>query len=396
MPIGEHQTEAMGLFDFLNRHRNKILLAGGAAGTVMVINKIMAKYERQWETSSSRGFVHEARKKEIHFENIISECNQLCQRMAPKIIARLQELLDDSKLIEDLKTKRSEDKLVQDKVELWKSLKVKILTRLLSEIYCTCILVCYMRVQMSVIGGQVYAKSAADNTASSSSAAVADLTHMKTYTKYYAFLGSFYDQRFDCLIQPIEETVEETLRGYSIDYKISIQDFRVILDKIKRSMSFHLSSPTSKTKVFFLDAEKLSTIDLSSVCPDSGPLTHEEDDMLRLMLAETQDIFESEDFKHVLESSIEVGYAILLDNLLGAFIKMESKLNGKTTESGDATNFSNPNSIQVPLVKLLPQIRNNYLQRKEADQRTVVNHLLCLDVLNCFAANVYEAFCKPK
>jgi hypothetical protein len=383
----------MGLFDFLNRHRNKILLVGGAAGTVLVINKILAKYEKQWESSSSRGFVHEARKKEIHFENIISECNQLCQRMTPKIIARLQELLDDSKLIEDLVSKRAQDKNIQDKVEIWKSLKVKILTRLLSEIYCTCILVCYMRVQMSVIGGQVFAKNVADNNAGSSSAVVADLAHMKTYTKYYAFLGSFYDQRFDCLIQPIESSVEETLRGYSIDYKISINDFRVILDKIKRSMSFHLSSPTSKTKVFFLDADKLSTFDLSSICPDSGPLTSEEEQMLRSMLAETQDILESEDFKHVLESSIEVGYAILLDNLLGAFIKMESKLNGKTETT---TNFSNPNSIQVPLVKLLPQIRNQYLQRKESDQKTLVNHLLCLDVLNCFAANVYEAFCMPK
>lgn len=382
----------MGLFDFLNRHRNKILLAGGAVGTVMVINKILAKYEKQWETSSSRGFVHEARKKEIHFENIINECNQLCQRMSPKIIARLQELLDDSKLIEDLANKR-QDKNIQDKVETWKLLKVKILTRLLSEIYCTSILVCYMRVQMSVIGGQVFAKNSSANMDGPSSAAVADLTHMKAYTKYYGFLGSFYDQRFDCLIQPIEDAVEETLRGYSIDYKISIQDFRVILDKIKRSMSFHLNSPNSKTKVFFLDAEKLSTVDLTSVCPDSGPLTGEEEQMLRSMLAETQDILESDDFKHVLESSIELSYAILLDNLLDAFIKMETKLNGK---GENVSKFSNPNSIQVPLVKLLPQIRNNCLKRKETDQKVLVNHLLCLDVLNCFAANVYEAFCVPR
>jgi len=386
----------MGLMDFMNRHRNKILLVGGAAGALLVINKVLAKYEKQWETSSSRGFVHEARKKEIHFENIINECNQLCQRMSPKIIARLQELLDDSKLIEDLAAKR-QDKKIQEKVEIWRALKVKILTRLLSEIYCTCILVCYMRVQMSVIGGQVFAKNALSaTTAASSSAAVADLSHMKTYTKYYAFLGSFYDQRFDCLIQPIEEVVEETLRGYSIDYKISIQDFRVILDKIKRSMSFHLSSPTSKTKVFFLDAENIATTDLASTCPDSGPLSESEEEMLRLMLSETQDILESEDFKQVLESSIEVGYAILLDNLLGAFIKLETKLSEKGAQNGSTTMMTNPNNIQVPLVKLLPHIRNNYLKRKESDQKVLVNHLLSLDVLNCFAANVYEAFCVPK
>lgn len=385
----------MGLFDFLNRHRNKILLVGGAAGAVVVINKILAKYEKQWETSSSRGFVHEARKKEIHFENITSECNQLCQRMSSKVIARLQELLDDSKLIEDL-TAKKQNKNIQDKVEIWKSLKVKILTRLLSEIYCTSILVCYMKVQMSIIGGQVFAKNVSEaNTAGPSSAAVADLASMKTYTKYYAFLGSFYDQRFDCLIHPIEEAVEETLKGYSIDYKISIEDFQVILDKIKRSMSFHLSGPTSKTKVFFLDAERISSVDLETVCPDSGPLTSDEEQMLRSMLAETQDILESEDFKDVLESSIEIGYKVLLDNLLNAFLKMESKLNIKD-EHGNKTMMTNPNNVQVPLVKLLPHIRSSYLKRTESDHRVLTNHLLCLDVLNCFAANVYEAFCILK
>lgn len=380
----------MGLFDFLSRHRNKFLVAGGAVGTVVIINKVLASYEKQWQTSSSRGFVHEARKKEIHFENLINECNEICKRMSPKIINRLQELLDDTKLIEALSSKR-QDKNTQTKVELWKSLKVKILTRLLSEIYCTCILVCYMRVQMSVTGGQVYARSIQNDNGSSSASSV-DSTHMKAYTKYIALLGSFYDQRFDCLIQPIEQAVEETLAGYNIDYKISIQDFKVILEKIKRSVSFFLSGPTSKTRVFFLEADKLSTVDLASVCPGSGPLTESDEQMLRSMLAETQDILESEDFKQVLESSIEVGYAILLDTLLGAFIKMEAKLRRGEEGSG----FSNPNSIQVPLVKILPQIRDSYLKRAESEQKVLVNHLLCLDVLNCFAANVYEAFCIPK
>lgn len=382
----------MTLFDFLKRHRNKLLVVGGAAGAIVVMNKILANYEKRWESSSSRNFVHEARKREIHFENIINECNQLCQRMSPKIIKRLEELLDDANLVEELTSKRKE-KNVNDKVEIWKSIKVKILTRLLGEIYCTCILVCYMRVQMSVIGGQVFAKSMTNDNSGSSSASVADLTHMKAYTRYIALLGAFYDQKFDYLIQPVEDAVQETLQGYKIDYNISIQDFKVILEKIKRSISFYLSSPDSKSRVFFLDAENLPALDISSACPDTGTMTEQDEQMLRGMLAETQDILESDDFKQVLESSIEVGYAILLDNLLEAFIKLDNKFNKGKSES---SSFSNPNSIQVPLIKLLPQIRNSYLKRDETEQKALVNHLLCLDVLNCFAANVYEAFCVPK
>lgn len=380
----------MGIFEFINRHRNKFLIAGGAVGTVMIINRVLAGYEKQWQNSSSRGFVHEVRKKEIHFENMINECNQICQRMYPKIIKRLQEILDDEQLIQELAATRSE-KSTMSKVEIWKLLKVKILTRLLSEIYCTCIMVCCMRVQMSVAGGQVFAKNVAADNSGPSSASVADLTHMKAYTKYVALLGSFYDHRLDQWIERIEQAVEEALQGYSLDYKIGIKDFRLILDKIKRSISFFLATPNSVAEMLFLKANELSEMDLTSACPDSGSLGEEDEKMLRGMLAETQDIFESDDFKKVLESSIEVGYATLLDFLLGAFIRMEGKVN-----STEGPEFSNPNNIQVPLVKVLPQIRSSLKKRTDADQRQLVNHLLSLDVLNCFAANVYEAFCVPR
>lgn len=253
-------------------------------------------------------------------------------------------------------------------------------------------MVCCMRVQMSVAGGQVFVKSLASESASSSSASVADLSHMKAYTRYIGLLGKFYDQRLDYLIQQIEQAVDDALKGYSLDFKIGIQDFKVLLDKIKSSVSFFLASPTSITKVLMLEPDELSKIDLSSVCPDSGPLSESDEQMLRQMLNETQDILESADFKHVLESSIEVGYAILLDFLLGAFIRMEGKLNDGDEKGG----FSNPNTIQVPLVKILPEIRNSFHKRNDSDQKILVNHLLSLDVLNCFAANVYEAFCVPK
>lgn len=382
----------MGLIDFINRHRNKFLVAGGAIGTVVIINKILYNYEKQWQTSSSRGFVHEARKKEIHFENMINECNQICQRMYPKVVSRLQTILDDTQLLDNLKSKRNESD-IQTKIEIWKSLKVKILTRLLSEIYCTCMMVCCLRVQMSVAGGQVFAKSVATDSSGSSSASVAELTHMKAYTRYIAILGSFYDRRLDHLIQQIEQAVDEALQGYNLDYSIGIQDFKTILEKIQNSISFFLASPTSITKLLFFDADELAQLDLAAICPDSGALGEADEIMLRGMLSETQDILESADFKHVLETSIELGYKILLDFLLDAFITIEGKLHGKNkTDSG----FSNPNIIKVPLVKILPEIRNSYRGRNESTQKALVNHLLSLDVLNCFAANVYEAFCVPK
>jgi len=71
-----------------------------------------------------------------------------------------------------------------------------------------------------------------------------------------------------------------------------------------------------------------------------------------------------------------------------------------STPQGEETltkeNFSNPHAARIPLAKLLPALRSAINDRKKPDEQLVlVRHLLCLDVLNCFAANIYEAFCEP-
>lgn len=361
--------------DFLKRHKTKLALAGGAIGSLYIINKVLSSYEKQWEKSSSRGFVHEARKKEIQFENIITHCNEICTNISPKLMAQMRKELNVSSLIERL----GDDTLSNsEKLEIWKSLRLKLLSQLLGEIYSTCILTCYLRVQMSVIGGQLF-------FANITSPVGTDNT--KAYNKYVALVGSHHGEKYNTLIQPIMDAVEDALNGFDLRSKVTLQDFKIIFGKVKQSMSFFLSSPTSKTKVFFLHTDKLSSIDVSN---SAEPLNEKEETMLRQMLGETQDILESDDFQCVLESSLEVGYSILEDLLVGAFIKMESKLSGKVD------GFSNPNSIQIPLIRILPEINSAITSRTQMEERALVNHLLCLDVLNCFAANVYEAFCQPR
>lgn len=311
------------------------------------------------------------------------------------MINRLQELMGDAHLVENLIKSKKGNQSEEKKIEAWDALRSNIFTKLLSELYCNCILVCYMRVQMSIVGAQVYVQTVnyayQQNLQSVPSSNQAEVSHMRAYTKYHALLGSFYEQRLDCLTRPLEQIIRETLREYKIDYSISMHDIKEIFNKVKLNFSKFLVDPDSKAKVLFLDIEDLSTVDLLSVCPDSGTLTNKEEEVLRNLLAETQDILESDDFKHVLESSIDVGYAVLLDTIIfDAFIKLESNTDG------DSQSSFQPNGIQIPMVKLLPQIRSNYSARTEANKKAMVNHLLCLDVLNCFASNVYEAFSVPK
>lgn len=378
----------MGLWEFAKRHKNKFLIIGGATGAVFAINKILASYEKQWQTSSSRGFVHEARKKEIHFENIIDECNQICHNLTPVILKKLKQNLNDENIINDLESKKEEHD-ISTKKELWKTLKVKIITRLVSEIYCTCILVCSLRVQMSVVGGHLYTKKNADVASGSSSASVAELTHMKVYQKYIELLTTIHSEKINNRIEPVEAAVEEAMKSYSIEKEISMQDFKTVLDKIKQSMSILLACPESKNKLIF-NSDALSTLDFSSTSCRTT-LTEDEEATLKKMLDETQDIFENEEFKTVLDVAVNVGFESLLDSILDIFIQLDGK--NTTSNTNSKNHFKNPNASKVLLVKLLPKLRNILLKRKEHDEKAFVNQLLCLDVLNCFASNVYDAFC---
>lgn len=256
---------------------------------------------------------------------------------------------------------------------------------------------------MSVIGGFIFASKNTDSSGGPSSATVAELTNLRIYQKYIELLTIIQTERFDNLIQPIEDAVQDSMKEYTIDCEISIQDFKIILEKIQKSMSFLLLSDESKMKILF-DAKTLTSSDLSKT--QSGiSLSKREENTLKSMLDETQDILEGQDFRKVLEASIDVGYAVLLDSLLETFMVMEtntpkaSSSQHNTTASNTAastsSDFSNPNAIKIRLAKIIPQIRKTVINKTETQQKELVNHLLCLDVLNCFAANIYEAFCAP-
>jgi len=150
-------------------------------------------------------------------------------------------------------------------------------------------------------------------------------------------------------------------------------------------MAFNLCGSNSNASRFLLNPNKL-------LVNENGHnlITGKDADLLQRMLNETQDILESDDFKRVIDSGIDIGFAILMDTILGCFVRIEDEKCGQTKENG----FANPHSIRVPLAKLLPKIWLSLQERRKPDDKLVlVRHLICLDVLNCFAANIYEAFC---
>lgn len=136
---------------------------------------------------------------------------------------------------------------------------------------------------------------------------------------------------------------------------------------------------------------------------------------------ETQDLLEQEDFMKTLSQCVEVGFSYLNDQMVSSFspdiihgstsgpsslssdsstgtsqdatVSSSPLLNGIMESSTSGISFTNPHTVQVPLVHLIPRMRQVLYMRDESHNNSLVRQLLCLDILNCYSANVYEAFC---
>lgn len=219
--------------------------------------------------------------------------------------------------------------------------------------------------------------------------------------KYLSLLNKFYQDGIPEIIKPVQESVQHALERFKLDDKLAISDLKTIFDQVKQSMSFSLAGSNSHASRYLIKAEDIEKmadqIDDDNDTTSLAQFSNDEKRILSKMMTETQDILESDDFRRVLDSAIEIGFGLVLDQILiTCFVKNSSDgLSG-----GDSNQFVNPSSVQVPLAKLLPSMKtvfdeNRKSRTDQSENLNLVRHLLCLDILNCFAANIYEAFCEP-
>ena len=188
----------------------------------------------------------------------------------------------------------------------------------------------------------------------------------------------------------------------------------------------------------------LSSKSLNEGCGSSHQmkLSGKDREALERLMNETQDLLEQDDFMRTLNQCIEVGFSYLNDQMVSCFTSndpmvpcftstvsppadiMNGSVSGPSSLSSDNSNsgglasqdanvssgplvngnlessmstsglsFTNPNTVHVPLVHLIPKMRQVLYMRDESHNNSLVRQLLCLDILNCYSANVYEAFC---
>jgi hypothetical protein len=214
-------------WDLLKRNRTKVLLSCGAIGGLVLLNRYLNSWQNEWQKSSSRDFVSEVKKKEIHFENTIETCNSTAISLSLNIIKILDNSLSAESILQQIKD-NCDSKLNESKIQLWNKLKIRIFTRIISEVYCIVLFVVYLRVQLSILSGYIYV----DNCRLNGTQLVSNSNSTNVQNKYLSFLQNFYSEGIQLMIEPIMSSVENAMTSISLKDQIVLQDLKNVFDKV--------------------------------------------------------------------------------------------------------------------------------------------------------------------
>lgn len=195
-------------------------MVGGAIGGMVYLNRVLSSVERNWEKSASKDFVADVRRKDTHFENTMRTCNAMCSDLVPKIFADLDIQLDAQPILDQLTLVKSNP---GSQIDTWKELSVLIFTRAVSEIYCICFFVCYLRVQLLVIAGYIYADSCQESGSN---------INLNIQHKYMSMLNTFYVDGISEIVQLVREAVGAVIKDQSLKKGLTTFDVKDIFDQV--------------------------------------------------------------------------------------------------------------------------------------------------------------------
>jgi len=360
------------IWSFVKRHRRKFYVAGAVVGGLVLLKRYTQRKMREWEENEMAD-CFERLKREQHFESTQKTCKVTAVGLMSNLHDRLVVLANCEAIREVLETKPL------NKLELWEELKSLSFARIVAGTYGCCLLVTILNVQLNIIGGYMYLDAASsvalEGVPSCSPKANAP---PQVQQKYLNLLERFLGPGLKTMLDSIHAATMRCVGKIPLTEKLTISSVQAILSEIRKE----LENPSSGTFDLF-----------SLVIPDEEMLAsrsengNREELVYARLINETRDLFESDDCRNVLSSTLDSGFAYLLDAVACNYVSDE-----KIQKDG----FVNLNDIAIPMAKIIPincgLIHGVFHDRVDR----LVSHLLFSEVQKTLGANIYEAFSQEQ
>uniref|UniRef100_A0A8C4R763 Peroxisomal biogenesis factor 3 n=1 Tax=Eptatretus burgeri TaxID=7764 RepID=A0A8C4R763_EPTBU len=298
-------------------------------------------------------------RRQHHFENSQRTCISTVLSMIPSLRKSIVQQLESESLTAVLKSKPA------NKLEIWEDLKILGFSRAIVAVYSTSTLAVLLCVQLNIIGGYIYLDNRVENFGLSYGAQQRYLSSVE-HLLGDGMESSFFRSPFLVIVESCR-----------IDLHSSQINILLINGCCSYSCAVNLISGCSLLKFCFM------------VVLQARISTDEERTTLKL-LDETRDMMESHDFNLVLQSCLDIGFARLMDNVGRFFEPSSAPLPEHSRVNSWLTNPS------LPLAKLIPIFNGQVHSICSDTPNHFIQELLTMDVIENFAANLYEAFSTPE
>ncbi|MED6291544.1 peroxin [Characodon lateralis] len=283
-------------WNFIKRHKKKILFTGAVVGGVYFLGKYAQKRIKEIQEKEATEYIAQARR-QFHFESNQRTCNMTVLSMLPPLREAIVTQLNSESLTALLKAKPA------NKLEIWEDLKIISFTRTIVAVYSTCLLVVLLRVQLNIIGGYLYL----DNSVGKS--VTTPLTPPDVQQQYLSSIQHLLGDGLTELITRVKTAVQSSLGGVSLKQSLSLLELEQQLSWIRAEVEVDSGRPLSS----YMLAD-----DENALADQACGLTENDVVTIRL-LNETRDMLDSPEFSRVLNTCLNRAFSRLLDNLAEFF-----------------------------------------------------------------------------
>ncbi|KAH7985466.1 hypothetical protein HPB52_025617 [Rhipicephalus sanguineus] len=348
------------LYNAVRQHKKKICFSVGLVGGAYLLNRYLQRKLRDWETKQTQSYIDQI-KHQHHFENILQTSDNTILTLLEKRESRY------SPYSRRTACSRSSRRGLQTGSSFGRK----------SSVYAESLLASLVRVQLGVVGGYVFVNS--QRAQQNSGGVLPALTNQDIHQRYLAQVQHFFENGLHELVRVVRDAVVAAFGHIGLKERVGPADFAVGFDFVKK----HVSRDSKKPLPGFLRL-LLPPLEVEGDTDDVR--------VLNVMILETRDVLETDDFSKVLGMCIDRGITSLTNDVEACYQNMlaAERENG----SGERTAASSlAVSTGFPMAKLLPVLRNSLVSgRQDGFLRTVLQE----ELLRSMIANVYEAFCQTE
>lgn len=308
-------------------------------------------------------------RRQTHFEANQRTANATLNSLMPGLRGSLLNELNCERLTDQLKLRPT------NKVAIWSELKILAFTRTLVSVYSTCILTLTLKVQLNIIAGYIYSRNETKGDQ--------PLTQEETAAqqKYIESIQWFLGTGSHKLCDLVHHSVEKELMNVSLKQAFTFSAFQELVGKVRSSIESTVDSSISSPFVSFitpLTSEKMDMTDCQSTFS------------LDRLLAETNDILNSNDYRIILQLMIDNGFDLLYKQVTKVFTPLV--VDPQTAHSfGDSDGVT----VGIPIARIIPPLVGSIHSICGDTTSDYVRQIVTMRCINDFANQIYEAFCQP-